>query len=139
MLLSSRAQADEAASLQRDLTLVVAFSGSVSGDKIEQAVAALRQAFGTLGTAARSRLISFSSRVTNFRDGFTAATPETLDAARRFVDGLVADGGTNIQGALDAALGQAVAEDRLPIVVFMTDGIPSVGEQSPERLAQEAG
>ena len=139
MLLISPAQADEATAIPRDLTLVVDISGSMSGDKIEQAKSALRLALGTLGATDRFRLISFSNRVTNFRDGFSAATQENLDAARRFVDGLVADGGTNIQGALDAALGQAVAEDRLPIVVFMTDGIPSVGEQSPERLAQEAG
>ena len=139
MLLISPAQADEATAIPRDLTLVVDISGSMSGDKIEQAKSALRLALGTLGANDRFRLISLSNRVTNFRDGFSAATPENLDAARRFVDGLVADGGTNIQGALDAALGQAVAEERLPIVVFMTDGIPSVGEQSPERLAQDAG
>jgi Ca-activated chloride channel family protein len=139
MLLISPARADAAAALPRDVTLVVDISGSMSGDKIDQAKAALRQALGTLGASDRFRLISFSNRVTNFRDGFSAATSENLDAARRFVDGLVADGGTNIAGALDAALGSTVAEDRLPIVVFMTDGIPSVGEQSPERLAQEAG
>ncbi|MFI5213360.1 MAG: VIT domain-containing protein [Gemmatimonadales bacterium] len=139
MLLISPARADEAAALPRDLTLVVDISGSMSGDKIEQAKAALRQALSTLGANDRFRLISFSNRVTNFRDGFSPATSGNLDAARHFVDGLVADGGTNIAGALDAALSSTVAEDRLPIVVFMTDGVPTVGEQSPERLAQEAG
>ncbi|MFI5207302.1 MAG: VIT domain-containing protein [Gemmatimonadales bacterium] len=139
MLLISPARADEAAALPRDLTLVVDISGSMSGDKIEQAKAALRQALSTLGQNDRFRLISFSNRVTNFRDGFSPATSGNLDAARHFVDGLVADGGTNIAGALDAALSSTVAEDRLPIVVFMTDGVPTVGEQSPERLAQEAG
>jgi Ca-activated chloride channel family protein len=140
MLLIAPAQSDEAeTSLPRDLTLVVDVSGSMSGDKIEQARAALRQALGTLGAGDRFRLISFSNRVTNFRDGFTAATRENLEAARRFVDGLVADGGTNIEGALAAALAPAVSEERLPIVVFVTDGIPSVGDQSPEHLAQTAG
>jgi Ca-activated chloride channel family protein len=139
MLLISPAQSDDAAALPRDLTLVVDVSGSMSGDKIEQARSALRQALGTLGPNDRFRLISFSNRVTNFRDGFTSATSENLSEARQWVNALVADGGTNIAGALDAALGGSVAEDRLPIVVFMTDGIPSIGEQSPERLAQEAG
>jgi len=139
MLLISPARTDDGTSLPRDLTLVVDVSGSMSGDKIDQAKAALRQALGTLGADDRFRLVAFSNRVTNFRDGFTPASSENLAAARRFVDGLVADGGTNIAGALEAALGQSVAEDRLPIVVFMTDGIPSVGEQSPERLSQEAG
>lgn len=139
MLLISPAQSDDATPMPKDLTLVVDVSGSMSGDKIEQARAALRQALGTLGEGDRFRLISFSNRVTNFRDGYTPSTGENLQAARRWVDALVADGGTNIAGALDAALAGTVAEDRLPIVVFMTDGLPSVGEQSPERLAQEAG
>jgi Ca-activated chloride channel family protein len=139
MLLISPAQAAAAEALPRDLTFVVDVSGSMSGAKIEQARAALRQALGTLRAADRFRLISFSSGVVNFRDGFVAATRENLDAARAFVNGLVADGGTNIAGALDAALGQGTPEERLPIVVFMTDGVPSVGEQAPERIATTAG
>ncbi|MBI1723429.1 MAG: VWA domain-containing protein [Gemmatimonadetes bacterium] len=139
MLLVSPPQAEDGVALPRDLTLVVDVSGSMSGDKMEQAKAALRQAIGTLRPADRFRLISFSNRVVNFRDGFAPATPENVAAARTFVDQLVADGGTNIAGALDAALGATVAEERLPIVVFVTDGIPSVGEQAPERIAQTAG
>lgn len=139
MLLVSPAQEDGAPALARDLTFVVDVSGSMSGDKIEQAKAALRQALNTLGGQDRFRLIAFSNRVTNFRDGFAAASPENLEAARRFVDGLQADGGTNIAGALDAALSATVAEERLPLVLFLTDGLPSVGEQEPERIAQNAG
>ena len=140
MLLVAPAQAEDAGeALARDLTLVVDVSGSMSGDKMEQARAALRQALGTLRPADRFRLIAFSTRVTPFRDEFTPATAANLDAARAWVDRLVADGGTNIAGALDAALGQGVSEQRLPIVVFVTDGIPSVGEQSPERIATTAG
>ncbi|MBI4543006.1 MAG: VWA domain-containing protein, partial [Gemmatimonadetes bacterium] len=114
-------------------------SGSMSGAKIEQAKNALRQALRTLRPADRFRLIAFSSGVRRFRDGLAPATPDNLDAARAFVDDLEADGGTNIAAALDAALGEAAAEERLPIVVFVTDGIPSVGEQAPERIAQAAG
>ncbi len=139
MLLVSPAQADDAVIVPKDLTLVVDVSGSMSGDKIEQARAALRQALSTLRPEDRFRVISFSNRVVNFRDGFTPATAANLEAARRFVNDLVADGGTNIEGALAAALGATSAEERLPIVVFLTDGIPSVGERQPERIAQTAG
>ncbi len=139
MLLLSPAQADDAEALPKDVTLVVDVSGSMSGVKMDQAKDALRQALGTLAAQDRFRLISFSNRVTPFREGYAPATPENLQAARHWVDGLTADGGTNIAGALDAALGAAVAEERLPIVVFVTDGVPSVGEQAPERIAQNAG
>lgn len=140
MLLVSPAQAEDAGeALPRDLTLVVDVSGSMSGDKIVQARAALRQALGTLRPADRFRLIAFSTRVTPFREAFTPATGDNLDAARRWVDALNADGGTNIAGALEAALGQGTPSERLPIIVFVTDGIPSVGEQAPDRIATLAG
>ncbi len=122
----------------RDLSLVVDVSGSMSGDKLSQAKQALTQALGTLRPADRFRLVAFSSSIRHFREGFTPATAANLAQARRFVTNLTATGGTNIAGALDAVLGSAVAEDRLPIIVFMTDGLPSVGEREPDRIAEAA-
>jgi len=138
MLLLSPSAVEEGAVVPRDLTLVVDVSGSMSGTKMDQARAALHQAMGTLRPADRFRLIAFSSGVREFRSGFTIATGPNLAAAREFIDGLVADGGTNISGALETALGSAVAEERLPLVLFLTDGLPSVGEQQPDRIAAAA-
>ena len=135
MLLLAPPQTEEGTVVPRDLSLVVDVSGSMSGDKIEQAKAALLQALGTLRPADRFRLIPFSSMVRNFREGFTPATAENVRAAREYVNGLSADGGTNIAGALDAVLATASPDDRLPIIVFLTDGLPSIGEQSPDRIA----
>ncbi|MEO8032449.1 MAG: VIT domain-containing protein [Gemmatimonadota bacterium] len=138
MLLVAPPAADDANVIARDLTLVVDISGSMSGDKMDQARAALVQALGTLGDSDRFRLIAFSSGVRQFRTGFTAATPANLDAARQFVDNLAADGGTNIAGALDAALSGDVSPERLSLVIFLTDGLPSVGEQAPDKIAENA-
>jgi Ca-activated chloride channel family protein len=135
MLLVAPPTDEEGPSVARDLTLVLDISGSMSGDKIDQAKAALRQALATLRPADRFRLVAFSTRVVNFRDGFAPATADNVQAARGFLDGLTADGGTNIAGALDAVLGSPAEEGRLPIIVFVTDGLPTVGEQSPERIA----
>jgi Ca-activated chloride channel family protein len=138
MLLISPPNDEEGPAVARDLSLVLDVSGSMSGEKVEQAKAALRQALATLRPTDRFRLVAFSSRVTGFRDDFVPATRENLRAAQEFLDGLVADGGTNIAGALDAVLGEASPAARLPIVVFVTDGMPTVGEQSPERIASGA-
>lgn len=137
LLLSPPAVADEAP-VPRDLSLVLDVSGSMSGPKLDQAKAALVQALGTLRPTDRFRLIAFSNGVTNFRDGFTPATAENVRAARVFVERLVPNGGTNIQGALEAALGAAVGEERLALVLFLTDGLPTVGEQAPDRIADFA-
>jgi len=125
--------------IPRDLTLVVDISGSMSGTKLEQAKAALAQALGALGPQDRFRLVAFSSGVTEFRPGLTPATRANLADAQQFVDQLAAGGGTNIEGALDVALQSGTTEGRLPLVVFMTDGLPSVGQTQPDQIATAAG
>jgi len=124
--------------LPRDITAVVDVSGSMSGEKLEQARAALRQLLSSLNSRDRFRLIAFSSAVRTQSSGLTRATAENLDAARRWVDGLDANGGTDIEGALDEAFRLETPDGRLPLVIFLTDGLPSVGEENPERLAAQA-
>lgn len=138
MLLLAPASAETGPSVPRDLTLVVDVSGSMSGTKLEQAKAALEQALATLGPNDRFQLIAFSSAVRRFREGFAAATRDNLTTAREFIDGLGAEGGTNIARALDAALEPGGDAERLAIVIFVTDGRPSVGEQVPDRIAEQA-
>lgn len=138
MLLIAPPASTDAAVVPRDLAFVLDVSGSMSGEKIEQAKAALRQALATLGRSDRFKLVAFSTRVVPFRDDYVAATPENVQAAREFLDRLVADGGTNIAGALDAVLGASADAERLPVVVFVTDGNPTVGEQAPDRIAGDA-
>jgi len=127
----------------RDLTVVVDVSGSMSGDKLEQARAALHQLLNSLrgvdrGPADRFRLIQFSSAVRAHATDWTVAGAAALRDAHAWVDGLQANGGTNIAGALTEAFRLESPAGRLPLVVFMTDGLPSVGEQNPERIAAQA-
>ena len=129
---------EETAATGRDLTMVVDISGSMSGEKLDQAKAALRQALGSLRPSDRFRLIAFSNAVREFRDGFSPATRDAVTEARQFVDQLSANGGTNLAGAVEAALAERPDAERLPLVLLLTDGIPSVGEQAPDRIAAEA-
>jgi Ca-activated chloride channel family protein len=138
MLLVAPAAGEEGPVVPRDLSFVVDVSGSMSGQKLDQAKGALRQALAGLRPEDRFRLVAFSSGVRHFREVWAPATPEAIREARTFVDNLQADGGTNISGALDAVLGASVPESRLPIILFLTDGIPSVGEQQPDRIASQA-
>jgi Ca-activated chloride channel family protein len=119
----------------RDLTFVIDISGSMSGQKIEQARAAGKQILGTLSPMDRFRLIDFSSDVRTFRDGYSAATGENVRAAERYLDQLEAQGSTNISGALGEALSASVQPGRLPIILFLTDGQPTVGERDASVIA----
>jgi Ca-activated chloride channel family protein len=121
----------------RDLTFVIDVSGSMSGEKMEQARAAGKQFLRSLSTMDRFRLIDFSSDVRTFRDGFSAASRENIRAAERYLDELDAQGSTNISGALDEALSSRVESGRLPIVLFLTDGHPTVGERDASVIAAD--
>jgi len=119
----------------RDVTFVIDVSGSMSGQKIEQARTAGKQLLETLSPMDRFRLIDFSSDVRTFRDDFSAATRENIRAADRYLDDLEAQGSTNISGALDEALSPRVQSGRLPIILFLTDGQPTVGERNGAVIA----
>ncbi len=122
----------------RDVTAVVDVSGSMSGEKLEQTKDALRQLLGSLGGNDRFRLIAFSSGIRTSSAEWTRADAGGIGEARRWVDGLQADGGTNIAGALEEAFRLSSPDGRLPIVLFLTDGLPTVGERDPERIAADA-
>jgi Ca-activated chloride channel family protein len=119
----------------RDVTFVIDVSGSMSGQKMEQARAAGKQLLGTLSPVDRFRLIDFSSDVRTFRDDFSTATRENIRAAERYLDDLDAQGSTNISGALEEALSARVQSGRLPIILFLTDGQPTVGERDASVIA----
>ncbi|MEO6865725.1 MAG: VWA domain-containing protein, partial [Gemmatimonadaceae bacterium] len=125
----------------RDITFVLDVSGSMAGRKLEQARAAGRQLLATLGPRDRFRLIDFSTDVRTFRDDFTPATAENIRAALAYLAGLSAEGSTNIAGALTEALGSghdAQSATRLQVVLFLTDGEPTIGERNPDAIAAQA-
>lgn len=130
--------AQGAEAIPRDITLVLDVSGSMSGRKIEQARAAGRQLLSTLRPADRFRLIDFSSDVRTFQNDFVPATDANVRQATRYLDALDASGGTNIEGALREAMRPAVVDGHLPIILFLTDGEPTIGETQPDRLASIA-
>jgi len=124
----------------RDITFVLDVSGSMAGSKMEQARAAGRQLLASLNSRDRFRLIDFSTDVRSFRDGFTSATPSNIRAAMSYLASLSAQGATNIYGALGEALQRGDDEhgDRLQIVLFLTDGQPTIGDTSAVAIAAEA-
>ena len=119
----------------RDLTFVMDVSGSMRGEKLQQAKAAGHALLSSLSRNDRFRLIDFATDVNTFRDGFVAATPENIRAARRYLDALRAEGSTNISGALEEALETRTDGERLPLIVFLTDGEPTIGVRNPDEIA----
>lgn len=138
MLLLAPGAARAATALRRDLVAVLDVSGSMSGDKLAQAKTALEQLLGSLREGDRFRIVAFESGVRRFAAEWTPATPDQRRRAVDWVRALDTGGGTNIAGALEEAYSMPPAAAALGVVVFLTDGLPTVGEQDPERIAGRA-
>jgi Ca-activated chloride channel family protein len=138
MLLLAPGTAHDAAAVHRDVVAVLDISGSMSGEKIEQARGALVQLLGTLRDGDRFRLIAFSSGVRRFRVEWTPVSAESRREAEQWIRALEAEGGTNIAGALAEAFSATPREGALGVVVFLTDGLPTIGESDPERIVDAA-
>ncbi|MEJ2385112.1 MAG: VIT domain-containing protein [Xanthomonadales bacterium] len=110
----------------REVVFVIDTSGSMAGASLEQAVAALRQGLGFLDETDWFNLIAFDSEARLLFAESLPATPLNRDRAERFLAGLEADGGTEMQPALDLAMGLPPS-DPLRQIVFITDG--SVGNE----------
>lgn len=122
---------DAPIAMPRDITLAIDVSGSMSGIKLTQAVAAGHALLATLRADDRFQFIAFSDDIERHANSLVGATPDAKQRAARWLDQLEARGGTNIGGALDVALKtlRTTSRDnaRLPLALLLTDGQPTVG------------
>jgi Ca-activated chloride channel family protein len=110
--------------VEKDVILVLDVSGSMEGEKMEQARDALQYVLDHLNEGDRFNIISFSTGVRAF-----STKPEPLSAlpeARRFVDDLRPEGSTDINRALLEAI-ESADQERPTIIIFLTDGLPTSG------------
>ena len=140
MLLASPGITPPGSVQPKDICFVLDTSGSMAGPKLEQAKKALRFCLANLGTDDRFEIIRFSTETEPLFGSLVPADSGHLSQAGAFVDGLRPIGGTAIEEALSRALslrpphGGGVAA-RPYMVIFLTDGIPTIGETREDPLA----
>jgi Ca-activated chloride channel family protein len=113
---------------RREVTVVIDRSGSMAGPKMDQARAAALQIVEGLGDGEAFNLVDFGNQVSLFAERPVARDKGTLLRARAYLDALRPIGGTNTHDALVEALRQPHAEGLVPVVFFLTDGLPTVGQ-----------
>jgi len=128
-------RAADAPRTARDVTYIIDTSGSMEGESIRQAKAALAMALDRLQPGDRFNVIRFSSDMSSLFASPTAWSPATLRQAKGFVAALTAQGGTEMRPALRQALSAVTPEGRLHQIVFITDG--AVGNE--HELFQDIG
>lgn len=113
--------------VKREVTLVIDKSGSMRGEKIVQAREAAIQVISGLKEGEFFNVIAYSDTIDRLSDQAVAKTTQSEAEAIAFIEGINAVGGTNIHDALLAAMRAEPAEGVLPMVIFLTDGLPTVG------------
>lgn len=113
--------------LPREVIFVIDTSGSMEGMSIEQARESLVLALSRLTPQDHFNVIQFNSYTSKLFPSAVPVNGNTLQEAQRYAESLVATGGTEIAGALDAALIGSDNPNVIRQVVFMTDG--SVGNE----------
>ena len=134
LLASPEIKAPDAELPKKTVVFVVDRSGSMSGEKIEQARGALKFVLGNLREGDLFNIIAYDSDVERFRPELQRVDDESRKAALGFVEGIYAGGSTNIDGALIAALSQLRDSSRPNYVIFLTDGLPTAGTTNESHI-----
>ena len=112
----------------KNIIFILDTSGSMKGEKIKQAKGALSFCLNSLNEGDRFNVIDFDDQVTTLQRGLVRAGRENVREALSFVDKREAEGGTNINDALITALEQIEDASGASFIIFLTDGLPTVGQ-----------
>ncbi|MBM4352894.1 MAG: VWA domain-containing protein [Deltaproteobacteria bacterium] len=120
--------------IRREVTLVLDRSGSMSGEKLEQVRNAARQVIGGLEEGEAFNLILYNEAIELYSPTPVIKSRTTEKEVMAFIDAITSSGGTNIHDALVEALRMKPVKGYLPIVLFMTDGLPTIGRTSEREI-----
>ncbi|PHS10439.1 MAG: hypothetical protein COA78_11275 [Blastopirellula sp.] len=138
MLASPQFKTDIKDQPKKTVVFVVDRSGSMSGEKIEQAKEAAKFVLNNLREGDTFNVIAYDSDVESFAPELQKVDEKSRRKALNFVDGLYAGGSTNIDGALNSALSMIADSTRPNFLLFLTDGKPTHGETNEGKIVENA-
>jgi len=124
--------------MPREITIVIDRSGSMNGEKIVQARESAKQIVAGMKLGEFVRIIDYSEDVRSFSDGAVELTKESIPAIIAYIDAIESRGGTNLHDALLEALNPKAVEGTLPMVLFLTDGLATVGVKDESSIRADA-
>lgn len=130
----------EVTSRPTDVVVVLDRSGSMSGDPMRKALAAIRELIGQLGEEDRFGLVTYSSRA-EVPIALELASAEARMRWLARLDSILSDGGTNMAIGLDVGHGlisNKHSSGRVGRVILLSDGHANEGDATPVGLARRA-
>ena len=121
----------------KDITFVLDISGSMAGEKMRQAKRALLYCINNLNSQDGFDIVRFSTEAYSLFGDIVTATELNIKKAEKFIEDLKPVGGTNIEEALSIALKEKGNSNRSHMIIFITDGKPTIGETVDENLTKK--
>jgi len=138
LLLAAPTVAKETKPAPKDVVFVVDTSGSMAGAKLQQAKKALQFCVENLNTNDRFEIVRFSTEAESLFGKLSEADSEHRKRASNFVADLKPIGGTAIADALQTALKARTEKSERPfVIIFLTDGLPTVGTRNPDEIVAD--
>ena len=136
LLLSPKDEVADRELVSKDIVFVLDTSGSMAEEgKMDKARAALLFGIRSLRDGDRFNVVSFAGEERLMERDLIAADANGRRRGEEFVKRLQPTGGTNINDSLIASLRQFEGNGRPKILVFMTDGLPTVGETNIDKIS----
>ncbi len=125
--------------LPRSLTFVIDISSSMQQGKLQAVKGALTAAIDALDAADLFNIVVFTHRADSFAAAPVPADEANKKAATAFINQQDALGVSNFEAGLGRAMQQAFPANRVNHVIFLTDGLPTLGEVELEPLSELVG
>ncbi|MGB9586967.1 MAG: VIT domain-containing protein [Armatimonadota bacterium] len=138
MLIATPQVAEESAVLPKNIVFILDRTGSMAGEKIVQAKDALKYCLKSLKTNDHFNVITYNETSDPLWDSLKPASQANIESALKVIDKVDASGGTNLNQALIDALKAYPEKGNANFIVFLTDGLPTVGEQNIETILNNA-
>lgn len=138
-LISPKAELKADEIIAKRVTFVIDTSGSMMGDRMKLARDTLKYSVQKLNARDEFNVVRFSTDVEALFEKPQPASEANVKKAVEFVSGLEAIGGTAIDEAMVRALKDGANRgDKPHMVMFITDGHPTVGETDEATISKNA-
>jgi Ca-activated chloride channel family protein len=137
LMASPRVELGEEELGSKHVSFVLDTSGSMkASNKIQQAKDALKFCVSSLNKRDKFNIIAFDSTIELYKTELVDAEERNIKDALNFMSKFEAKGSTNINEALLNALSAFHDRSDPNIVVFLTDGLPTVGETNIDKILE---
>ncbi len=140
LLASPKIVSEQTTRPAKTIVFALDISGSMSGEKIEQARESLKFVLSRLNEGDKFNVVLFGTDVRSFSEKLRVVDAASRTEALAFVDAVRSRGSTNIEDALNVSFAQLAQDDSAnpKYLFFFSDGEPTTGETNEMKLAQIA-